>query len=122
MAFRFAVTAGIAASLLGVGCGGATRYPLRAPVTRDTDERPVNVACEARPTAKDPKHVACAPRPYVSPLVWDAADNSLFRPLSRVLAVDPAGLAANVNAFDEVPDSAWFENRIGTERLTRSEL
>jgi hypothetical protein len=49
-------------------------------------------------------------------------DNSVFRPLARVFAVDPAGAALNVNAFDEVPDSAWFENRLGRRRLSREEL
>src|SRR3954470_371133 len=108
--------------LLLVACGGAPRYPLAAPLLNDTDRRPVPVACEARPTEKEPAHVACAPEPYVSPLVWDAADNSVFRPFSRVFAVDPAGEAVNVNAFDEVPDSAWFENRIGKGTLTREAL
>ena len=37
-------------------------------------------------------------------------------PISRFWAVDPAGLAANVNALDEVPDSSWFQNRLGTSR------
>jgi hypothetical protein len=110
-----------AASLL-VACGGAPRYPLAAPLTSDTDRSAVSVPCEQRPSDKDPKHVACAPEPYVSPLVWDAADNSIFRPLARVFAVDPAGEAVNVNAFDEVPDSAWFENRLGAGKLTREEL
>ncbi|HEV8548145.1 MAG TPA: hypothetical protein VGQ57_03935, partial [Polyangiaceae bacterium] len=114
---------GIFASfLLLVACGGAPRYPLAAPLASDTDRRPVNVACEERPTEKEPAHVACAPEPYVSPLVWDAADNSVFRPFSRVFAVDPAGEAVNVNAFDEVPDSAWFENRIGNGALAREQL
>jgi hypothetical protein len=89
---------------------------------RDTDLRPVNVECEERPSDEDPKHVACAPEPYVSPLVWDAADNSVFRPLARVFAVDPAGPAPNVNAFDEVPDSAWFTNRLGAKKPSREEL
>lgn len=110
------------AILLLAACGGAPRYPLAAPLQNDTDRRAVTVACEERPTEKDPAHVSCAPEPYVSPLVWDAADNSIFRPLSRVFAVDPPGEAVNVNAFDEVPDSAWFENRLGAGKLAREEL
>ncbi len=113
---------GIFSALLLVSCGGGARYPLAAPLTVDTDKRPVSVECETRPTEKDPVHVACAPEPYVSPLVWDAADNSIFRPFARVFAVDPAGEAVNVNAFDEVPDSAWFQNRIGIGKLSREEL
>jgi len=106
-----------------VACGGGSpRFPLRAPMVADTDERPVHVECEKRPTDDEPEHVACAPEPYVSPLVWDAVDNSVFRPLARVFAVDPAGRAANVNALDEVPDSAWFTNRLGARKPTRDEL
>lgn len=106
-----------------VACsGGEPRFPLRAPMLTDTDQRPVRVACEERPDDDDPKHVACAPEPYVSPLVWDAVDNSVFRPLARVFAVDPAGPAPNVNALDEVPDSAWFTNRLGVRKPSREEL
>lgn len=46
-------------------------------------------------------------------MVWDVGDQSIFYPLMRVFAADPAGEAINVNAFDEVPDSSWFQNRIG---------
>ena len=113
-------SAGVA--LLFSACASQPRFPLRAPMAKDTDQRPVQVECEKRPSDDDPNHVACAPEPYVSPLVWDAVDNSVFRPLARVFAVDPAGPAPNVNAFDEVPDSAWFTNRLGARRPTRDEL
>jgi hypothetical protein len=46
----------------------------------------------------------------------------LFRPIARFFAVDPAGRAANVNAFDEVPDSSWFENRIGRAAMSGDEV
>jgi len=108
--------------LLLVACGGVQRFPLTAPITNDGDRQPVSVPCKVRGTEKDEKHVACAPEPYISPLAWDAADNSIFRPFARVWAVDPAGEAVNVNAFDEVPDSAWFENRIGAHKISREEL
>jgi hypothetical protein len=98
------------------------RFPLREPLQRDTDLEPVYVSCSERPTKKDPKHEACAPEPYVSPLVWDGLDNSVFRPLAEVFKVDPAGPAVNVNAIDEVPDSAWFTNRLGKRKLSREEL
>jgi hypothetical protein len=104
------------------GCASAQRFPLREPLWQDSDRQPVSVDCAARPTEKDPKHVSCAPEPYVSPLVWDGANNAIFRPLARVFAVDPAGRAPNVNAFDEVPDSAWFSNRLGKQKPSREEL
>jgi hypothetical protein len=62
------------------------------------------------------------PDTYVSPFAWDGADQLVFRPLARLLAVDPAGPAVNVNAYDEVPDSSWFENRIGRASMTADEM
>src|SRR5688572_3638080 len=110
-------------ALLAQACGGAERrFPLRDPLWLDTDRRPVSIECEERPTDEEPQHRSCAPEPYVSPLVWDGADNSIFRPLARVFAVDPAGPAPNVNAFDEVPDSAWFTNRLGKRKPSTQEL
>ena len=69
--------------------------------------------CRLDPTPEDPAHRVCTPKPYVSSFAWDAADNTLFRPLTRVFALDGGGEATNVNALDEVPDSSWFENRLG---------
>lgn len=105
------------------GCGDAVRrHPLRDATWRDTDLDPVSLTCEKRPTEKDPAHVSCAPEPYISPLAWDAADNTFFRPIAKIFAVDPPREARNVNAFDEVPDSAWFTNRLGKKRPTHDEL
>ncbi|HVW23746.1 MAG TPA: hypothetical protein VHC69_00150 [Polyangiaceae bacterium] len=106
-----------------VACGSSVReFPLRAPMTRDTDLTSVKLPCHSEPTPKDPKHVSCAPEVYVSPLAWDGIDNSIFRPLTRVFAVDPGREAPNVNSLDEVPDSAWFENRIGERPMTLEEI
>lgn len=91
------------AALLVAACGGSgvNRFPLREPLTRDDDARP-----QARQPAK-----------YRSPKLWDAADMTLFRPLTRFLLVDVGGEAVNVNALDEVPDSTWFTNRHASGRL-----
>jgi len=91
-------------------------------MSRDTDLQSVSLPCRLEPSKKDAKHIACAPEVYVSPLVWDGVNNSVFRPLSRVFAVDPAGEAVNVNSFDEVPDSAWFTNRLGAHPVSIEEL
>jgi hypothetical protein len=115
--------AGVLALAVMAGCAhGERRFPLREPLWKDTDTRPIAVACERRPTEKEPNHVACAPEPYVSPLIWDGLDNSVFRPIAKVFAVDPPRKAINVNALDEVPDSAWFQNRIGVHRVARADL
>jgi hypothetical protein len=98
------------------------RFPLREPMWKDTDLASVHLPCRADPTPKDPHHITCTPKEYVSSFAWDAADNTLFRPLSRALAVDAGGEAANANSLDEVPDSAWFTNRLGMHPVTVEEF
>ncbi|MBX3228990.1 MAG: hypothetical protein KIT84_41335 [Labilithrix sp.] len=93
------------------------RYGLRAPVTRDQDLDDVTLDCKG----KDAKNAPCLEE-YVSSFAWDAADNTLFRPISEALILKPRGPARNVNAFDEVPDSSWFVNRIGVRAMTEQEV
>jgi hypothetical protein len=94
------------------GCAGRPRFPLRPPISLDTDLRSVNVRCRVEATEKDPQHVSCAPEVYESPLIWDGLDNLVFRPFSGVFAVNPAGAeAVDVTSLDEVPDSSWFTNK-----------
>ncbi len=94
-------------SLLGLGCGAALRpFPLQDVLWTDPDAQPFE------PT----------PEEYYSPFAWDAADQTIFRPITRFFAVDPGGEAVNVNALDEVPDSSWFTNRLGRHPLTPAEL
>lgn len=87
-------------------CAGAGAFPLREPLTRDDDERPFHPA----------------PEEYESSFIWDGADQLVFRPISDMFAVDPAGRALNVNAFDEVPDSSWFENRLGAREWSAADI
>jgi hypothetical protein len=82
----------------------------------------VDVPCRREPTRKDPQHISCAPEEYVSPIIWDGADNLFFRHVSGFFAVAPGGEAANVNSLDEVPDSAWFTNRLGVRPMATEEL
>jgi hypothetical protein len=89
-----------------LGCASSSRFPLRAPLTRDPDQAPV----------------AKAPEEYYSPFAWDGANYMVFHPIARFFAVDPAGPATNVNALDEVPDSSWFENRLGARSMTPEEV
>jgi len=107
--------AAVAVGFMLVGCASTPRYPLRAPLWRDTDLDPVTLACHAdpKPPKANPAHQVCAPETYVSSFAWDAVDNLVFRPISRLFALDPGGEAVNVNSVDEVPDSSWFVNRIG---------
>jgi hypothetical protein len=110
-------------ALAASGCAAQEWIPpLRSPVWRDTDLRSIAVPCRADPTPKDPRHVSCAPSVYRTPLLWDGADNMFFRPLSEMLGVVTSGEAADVNGLDEVPDSAWFTNRIGVRAIGADEL
>lgn len=50
-------------------------------------------------------------------LTYDAVTNLFGRPGAREV-----GRAASVNTVDEVPDSSWFTNRIGTRPMTADEI
>ena len=117
------LTAGI--GVFAIACGTADRrFPLKAPVWNDDDTRPFHAECrpDPDPPKDDPAHKLCLPEEYKSPLVWDGANNTFFRPVARFFAVDPGGEAVNVNSLDEVPDSSWFVNRIGRTSMTPDEL
>jgi len=95
-----------ALALALAGCASAERFPLQAPLAFDADQTPF----------------AKAPEEYYSPFAWDGANYMVFHPVARFFAVDPAGPATNVNALDEVPNSSWFENRLGSRPLTAAEV
>jgi hypothetical protein len=101
---------------------GEQRFPLRVPVWRDTDLQPVFARCHREPTDEDPRHVSCAPESYEATLYWDGADQMFFRPLSETVGVADGGEAVNANSLDEVPDSAWFTNRLGVRPVGLDEL
>jgi hypothetical protein len=108
-------------SLVGCGAPAVRRFPLNAPVVwKDTDQRPFHTPC--RPDPEDPQHRICTPEEYISPFAWDAADNAVFRPISRFFAADPGDESVNVNSMDEVPDSSWFTNRIGSRPMTAADV
>ncbi len=111
-------------TLLSVSACAATQrpFPFREPLRKDTDLQSVRVPCHEEGDKKNPHHVSCAPEVYVSPLAWDGIDNSIFRPLVEVFAVDPGDEASNVNSFDEVADSAWFTNTLGAHDLSIEDL
>ena len=51
-------------------------------------------------------------------LLYDTVENSFYWPGDRT----PDVRAQNLNTVDEVPDSNWFTNRIGTRAITVDEL
>ncbi len=97
-------------------------FPLRPPIWRDTDLDAVTVPCHREGDKHDPHHLSCAPRVDEITTMWDGADNMVFRPMSEALGVVTSGEAVDVNSLDEVPDSAWFTNRIGMHPMSLAQL
>jgi len=94
-------------SSVGVGCPREiVRYPLADPLREDPDRN----------------HVVQKPKARYSGMFSDAVDQTAFIPMGKVLSVDAPGPAVNVNAMDEVPDSAWFANRVGVRPMSLEEV
>ena len=55
---------------------------------------------------------------YEINLTYDLAENLFYRPGDKT----PNVRAQNVNTVDEVPNSSWFTNRIGTKPMTAAEV
>ena len=71
------------------------------------------------PIAREPEsRDASKAQPYEIATMYEMLNNLFATP-----GYKPSGLRAkNVNSIDEVPDSSWFTNRIGTKALTAEEL
>jgi len=97
-------------AVLAVGCAGSQVPDVRfanAPVVEAVDDRrdvPV------KPIERDPG------------LLVYHFDGSFYRPVLRALELPRQRRAQGVNALDEVPDSTWFTNRLGTREITPDEL
>ncbi|MCB9558311.1 MAG: hypothetical protein H6707_19500 [Deltaproteobacteria bacterium] len=70
----------------------------------------------------DRNNVAQSPSKYYSGLIADAMDKLVWRPLARLPYMPLARSAQNVNALDEVPNSSWFQNRIGHHALSDAQI
>ena len=93
--------------LILAGCATVSYpFPLRDPMWADHDMSPF---------AQQPSEIYTAPR-------WDTIDNTVFRQLAELWLWERGSEAINVNSLDEVPDSSWFENRIGRNPLTPERL
>src|SRR5262249_62068276 len=80
---------------LCAACSGHRRSPLREPMWRDTDLDAMRAPCRIDENGKE----VCRPETYESSLTWDGADNIVFRPLTRLFAVDPGREAVHVIRF-----------------------
>lgn len=61
-----------------------------------------------------------ASRPFAEKIYF--FDAFIYTPVARALRLPAPRHALDVNALDEVPDSTWFENRIGRRDLTPDDL
>lgn len=97
-------------SLLLIGLLGCSRevrrFPLSPPLWSDPDQHPL----------REP------PSKYYSGIRADAIDKYALYPVANWLTIPKNGEATNVNAIDEVPNSSWFQNRIGQFDLTPEEV
>lgn len=76
---------------------------------------PVESVDDRRPLAKPPAYHDTVASLY-------HFDGSFYKPLMRTFERPPSQRARGVNSIDEVPNSTWFTNRIGTHDLTLDEL
>lgn len=101
----------LAAVMTSAACGASTpaghlRYANQPPVWRVNDRQDVPKKPANREYARTLYHV----------------DGYGVRRLSRFLEFQPHRRAADVNSLGEVPDSTWFENRIGVRPVTVEEI
>lgn len=66
--------------------------------------------------------VAKAPAERESNTVGDSAMTLLTRRVDRALGVKDESLAKDINSLDEVPDSAWYQARVGTLPITPEDV
>jgi hypothetical protein len=99
--------------LAAAGCGAHAAAPVSRvrfanadPVTAVDDRRDVPVAPKKRPKVDRLGHF----------------DELVARRVDRALAGEPSRRALGVNSLGEVPDSTWFENRLGVRDFTAEEI
>jgi hypothetical protein len=85
---------------------GSARFANRPIVWRVDDRADVPMKPESRPFAQ---------KIYFF-------DAYVYDPVAHALDVPPPRHALDVNALDEVPDSSWFENRIGQRELSIADV
>lgn len=96
-----------ALAVTSLGCArDPRRFPLTPPLWVDPDQR----------------SIPGDPDKYYSGIVADGVDKLGFYPIVNALAFRPSHEAVNVNALDEVPNSSWFQNRIGQFDLTPEDV
>ena len=101
----------VGSAMLVAACGapsgvGKLRYHNQEPVWRVNDRADVPKKPANRNYARTVYHI----------------DGYVVDGLTRILDFSPSRRAADVNSLGEVPDSTWFENRIGVRELSVDEV
>src|SRR2546427_687841 len=117
-AIRFRPASALFASLLACAlvCPAAAGEPLRdAPIIWEADDRR-----EApKPEERDPNLLRDGiDEPVVHPRGRLLNPSRLIRKVGPLFGSDHVAPASNLNSLDEVPNSAWFTNRIGIQTVT----
>ena len=98
---------------LALGCASSSSGPVGE--LRFKNAPPVWTVDDQRPLAKEPKE-----RDYNRTLYH--ADGYAFRRITRAMELRQNIPAKDVNSLGEVPNSSWFENRIGVRDYSIEEL
>lgn len=94
---------------------GACAASATLPPVRFHNQPPVEIVDDRRDVPRPPG----AREPLIAEYYYEGY---FRRRISRALELRPARRALGVNALDEVPDSTWFENRIGVRDLSPDEV
>ncbi len=103
----------LCAALLVAACAGTARSPVGE--LRFANRAPVWVVNDRRDLPAPPHE-----EPFVK--AFHHFDGRWYKRIDRWMQMRPPRRAADVNAIDEVPDSTWFTNRIGTRDLSPQEV
>jgi hypothetical protein len=100
-------------ALAVASCG--TPPPAEVPRVRFANAVPVLIVDDRRPVLERPEVSHAA-------LELDFFDRSVAGPIVRGLSLPLGRRARGMNSLDDVPDSAWFTNRIGVRDMTPEEI
>src|SRR5690349_20886085 len=108
---RAVAVAALLLLLLGLGaCGGPRVDQVRfynRPIVRAVNDR---------------RNVTEKPDEYVHLRLRYQLDQYTYKQLLRIFSAHEYLRAQNTNALDEVPDSAWFTNRLGVREVSPAEI
>ena len=109
----------MSAAALPACSGSERRFPLRDPIWKDSDLKPVKASCPRRPDPERsrPRRLRAGAIVFADHL-GRRGQPGLPSALRGARRRRHGGEAVDVNSLDEVPDSSWFTNRIGVRPMS----